>query len=248
MSLRREPATDVQKRSASRLMGAGRARNGNIMSDPARRYTPLDHLCMHLDRALRATSARPRSPARPSPAIAVAEPVPPLGDVERRHAAALMRVNHAGEVAAQALYHGQALGARRTDTRRTLERAAEEENDHLDWCGGRVAELGERTSRLGGLWYLGSFLLGAAAGAAGDRVSLGFLAETERQVVRHLDDHLERLPERDAKSRAILAAMRRDEAAHASSALAAGALPLPAPLRRAMRSLSRVMTTTAYWI
>ena len=159
-----------------------------------------------------------------------------------------MRVNHAGEVAAQALYHGQALGARRTDTRRTLERAAEEEEDHLDWCGERVVELGERTSRLGGLWYLGSFVLGAAAGAAGDRVSLGFLAETERQVVRHLDDHLDRLPERDAKSRAILTAMRRDEAAHASTALAAGAPPLPAPARRAMRSLSRIMTTAAYWI
>ena len=238
----------MQKRFASRLMRGREPRIGNIMNGTARRYTRLDHLCMHLDRALRATSARPRAPARPSPAASVADAVPPLGDAERRRAAALMRVNHAGEVAAQALYHGQALGARRDAVRRTLERAAAEENDHLAWCGERVVELGERTSRLGGVWYLGSFLLGAAAGAAGDRVSLGFLAETERQVVQHLEDHLDRLPERDAKSRAILSAMRRDEADHASAALAAGAPPVPAPVRRAMRSLSRIMTTTAYRI
>ena len=218
------------------------------MSDTVRRHTLLDRLCMGLDRALRATRPAARPPARPSPAASVADTVPPLVEAERRRSAALMRVNHAGEVAAQALYHGQALGARRSDIRRTLLRAAEEENDHLDWCGARVDELGSRTSRLGALWYLGSFLIGTAAGAAGDRVSLGFLAETERQVVRHLDDHLDRLPERDAKSRAILAAMRRDEAAHASVALAAGATLLPAPVRAAMRCLSRVMTSTAYRI
>ncbi len=218
------------------------------MSGTARRYTVLDQVCMELDRALRATRPAVRSPARPNPAAAVADPVPPLEDAERRRSAALMRVNHAGEVAAQALYHGQALGARSRDVRSTLLHAAEEENDHLDWCGARVEELGSRTSRLGGLWYLGSFLFGAVAGAAGDRVSLGFLAETERQVVAHLDDHLDRLPERDAKSRAILAVMRRDEAAHASAALASGATRLPAPVRAAMRCLSRVMTTTAYRI
>ena len=216
------------------------------MGDSVRRYSIMDRLCMELGRALRATRAGSRAPARPSPATSVPESVPPLEDMERRHSAALMRVNHAGEVAAQALYHGQALGARRSDIRDTLLRAAEEENDHLDWCGARVDELGERTSLFGGAWYLGSFLIGAAAGAAGDRVSLSFLAETERQVVRHLDGHLGRLPERDAKSRAILSVMRREEAAHASAALAAGASPLPAPLRTAMRGLSRVMTTTAY--
>ena len=216
------------------------------MSDTVRRHTILDQLFMALGQALRATHPAARSSARPSPAESVADPVPPLAEAERCRSAALMRVNHAGEVAAQALYHGQALGARRSDIRHTLLRAAEEENDHLDWCGARVDELGARTSRLGGLWYFGSFLLGAAAGAAGDRVSLGFLAETEKQVVQHLDDHLDRLPERDAKSRAILGTMRRDEAAHASAALAAGAVPLPAPVRATMRCLSRVMTSTAY--
>ena len=221
-------------------------RLGENMSDTVRRYTFLDRLCLELGRVLRATRPGVRSSARPSPAASVTDPAPPLEETERRRSAALMRVNHAGEVAAQALYHGQALGARRSEIRHTLLRAAEEENDHLDWCGGRVDELGARTSRLGGLWYFGSFLLGAAAGAAGDRVSLSFLAETERQVVQHLDDHLDRLPERDAKSRAILAAMRRDEAAHAGVALAAGAAPLPVPVRAAMHCLSRVMTSTAY--
>lgn len=219
---------------------------GKSMGGTVRRYTFLDQLFMALGQALRATHPAAGSPARPSPAESVADPVPALEDAELRHSAALMRVNHAGEVAAQALYHGQALGARRRDIQRTLLRAAEEENDHLDWCGARVEELGSRTSRLGGLWYLGSFLIGAAAGAAGDRVSLGFLAETERQVVRHLDDHLDRLPERDAKSHAILAAMRRDEAAHASVAFAAGATLPPAPVRAAMHCLSRIMTSTAY--
>ena len=218
------------------------------MGNTLRRYTCLDQLLVQLGRALNATRARTYSAMRSSPAESAADPIPPLREAERRHAAALMRVNHAGEVAAQALYHGQALGARRGDVRRTLECAAEEENDHLDWCGERVAELGARTSRFAGLWYFGSFVIGAAAGAAGDRVSLGFLAETERQVVQHLDDHLDRLPDRDAKSRAILEVMRREEAAHASTALAAGARPLPAPVRRAMRSFARVMTSTAYWI
>ena len=225
-----------------------KARNGDAMNHTARRYSRLDRLLIHLDRALRTTGARPRAPARPSPAASVAEPAPRLSDTERRRAGALMRVNHAGEVAAQALYHGQALCARRSGVRHSLQRAAEEENDHLDWCAERVDELGARVSRLGALWYLGSFVTGVVAGAAGDRVSLGFLAETEGQVLRHLDDHLERLPERDAKSRAVLAAMREEEAAHESAALAGGALPLPAPVGRAMRSLSRIMTSTAYWI
>lgn len=216
------------------------------MDDPIRRYRVLDRGLIHLDRAFGAIGTRPRQPARPNPAATVPEPWPRLDDAERRRAAALMRVNHAGEVAAQALYHGQSLAVRRAGLRQTLERAAAEENDHLDWCRERVNELGSRTSRLGALWYLGSFLIGAAAGAAGDRASLGFLAETERQVVRHLDDHLARLPERDAKSRAILAAMRRDEAAHATAAMAGGALPLPKPLRRVMHALSRIMTTTAW--
>lgn len=218
------------------------------MGDAMRRYRPLDHLLIEIGRGLRATRPAPRFPTRPSPAETVPDPIPPLVDEERRRSGALMRVNHAGEVAAQALYHGQALGARQEDVRRTLLRAAEEENDHLDWCAERVSELGARTSRLTGAWYLGSLAIGVAAGAAGDRISLGFLAETEGQVVRHLEDHLERLPERDAKSRAILEAMRREEAGHASTALAAGAPPLPYPVRRGMRSLARVMTFTAYRI
>ena len=231
---------------ASRLIAIEGSVCGNSMGTEFRRYSGVDRIMVHLGRALNTVRARPDSPRRLSPAEAVLDPDPPLADAERRHAAALMRVNHAGEVAAQALYQGQALGARRDHVRRTLERAAEEENDHLDWCAERVSELGARTSRLTAAWYLGSLAIGAAAGAAGDRVSLGFLAETERQVVRHLEDHLERLPDRDAKSRAILEAMRREEAGHASTALAAGASPLPYPVRRAMRSLARVMTFTAY--
>jgi 3-demethoxyubiquinol 3-hydroxylase len=159
-----------------------------------------------------------------------------------------MRVNHSGEVAAQALYQGQALTARLDQVRDKMTEAAQEENDHLAWTEARVRELGGHLSYLNPVWYLGSFLIGAAAGAAGDRWSLGFVAETEHQVVAHLDRHLARLPAQDARSRAILEQMRVDEARHATVALEAGAAALPEPVKRLMGLASQVMTRTAYWI
>jgi 3-demethoxyubiquinol 3-hydroxylase len=171
-----------------------------------------------------------------------------LADGERRTSAALMRVNHAGEIAAQALYHGQALVARSAATRDLLLKAAHEETDHLAWCETRLKELDSRPSLLNPLWYAGSFAIGAMAALLGDRTSLGFVVETERQVEGHLDQHLARLPPDDARSRVILETMRSDEIAHGMTAKAAGAAELPTPVRVLMRSTARVMTSTAYWI
>jgi len=173
---------------------------------------------------------------------------PALSDADRRKSAALMRVNHSGEVAAQALYHGQSLISRSEATRDMLLRAAREEADHLAWCETRLKELDSRPSLLNPLWYCGSFAIGALAAAAGDRTSLGFVVETERQVEGHLEEHLARLPADDARSRAILNVMRTDEIGHGATAKAAGASELPAPVRVLMRQVARVMTTTAYWI
>jgi ubiquinone biosynthesis monooxygenase Coq7 len=159
-----------------------------------------------------------------------------------------MRVNHAGEMAAQGLYHGQALVARDGEVRALLDQAAREESDHLAWCEQRLRELRDRPSLLDPFWYAGSFAIGVAAGLASDRVSLGFVAETERQVERHLDSHLERLPEADVRSRAILEAMRADEKAHGELARRAGGMDLPRPVQRAMQLASRVMTGTARWV
>lgn len=159
-----------------------------------------------------------------------------------------MRVNHAGEVAAQALYHGQALTARSDTTRNMLLHAAEEEEDHLAWCEQRLRELDSQPSRLNPLWYAGSFAIGALAGAFGDRTSLGFVAETEKQVEGHIDEHLRRIPADDARSRAILEQMRTDEISHGSHARSAGAIKLPSPVRALMRHTARIMTRTAYWI
>jgi ubiquinone biosynthesis monooxygenase Coq7 len=159
-----------------------------------------------------------------------------------------MRVNHAGEVAAQALYHGQALTTRDPQLRRVLEQSAREEDDHLHWCRQRLDELEGRTSLLDPFWYAGALTFGAVAGLAGDRVNLGFLAETEHQVVAHLSDHLSRLPPTDERSRAVLEQMRTDEAAHARTAEDRGAVDLPSPVKRAMRLASRVMTRTAYFV
>jgi 3-demethoxyubiquinol 3-hydroxylase len=159
-----------------------------------------------------------------------------------------MRVNHAGEVAAQGLYHGQALVARDPAIRNLLDKAAREEADHLAWCETRLSELGSRPSYLQPLWYMGSFAIGVVAGMASDRVSLGFVAETERQVEQHLDSHLEQLPGEDLRSRQILGAMRDDEQAHGQLATDSGAVTLPAPVRQLMRATARVMTTTARWI
>jgi ubiquinone biosynthesis monooxygenase Coq7 len=171
-----------------------------------------------------------------------------LADVARRTSAALMRVNHSGEIAAQALYHGQALVARSEATRELLLKSAREETDHLAWCETRLKELESRPSLLNPLWYAGSFAIGALTGLLGDRASLGFVVETERQVEGHLDEHLARLPPDDTRSRAILEAMRSDEIIHGATAKSAGGAELPSPVRSLMRSTARVMTGTAYWV
>ena len=199
-----------------------------------------------LDRALRAVFAPARA-ARPVPGTPPAGPSP-LTVAEQRESAALMRVNHAGELAAQALYHGQALMARSAAARSMLLAAAASEADHLAWCETRLTELGARASLLDPLWYAGSFAIGALAALAGDRVSLGFVVETERQVEGHLDEHLGRLPVGDDRSRAILETMRAEEIEHGATAAAAGGTALPAPVRALMRQTARVMTGTAYWL
>ena len=209
----------------------------------------LDPILGSLDRALRAVFAPPLATRpMPRPAGEASTPEAPLDDAERREAAGLMRVNHAGEVAAQALYHGQAAFAARPEVRDWLLQAAREEADHLAWCEQRLSELGSRPSLLGPLWYAGSFAIGAAAALAGDRTSLGFVSETERQVEGHIDSHLERLPAADARSRAVLQVMREDEAAHGAAARAAGGTELPPPVRQAMRATAKVMTTTSRWL
>ncbi len=175
-------------------------------------------------------------------------PDTPLSDPEKRHIAGLMRVNHAGEVAAQGLYRGHAVFSRSERTREFLQRTAHEEGDHLAWCEHRLAELGSHPSRLNPLWYLGSFAMGAAAGVFGDELCLAFVNETEAQVEGHLASHLERLPAGDARSRQILEQMKADEAGHAQAALSHGATDLPPPVPQLMRSVARLMTSTAYWI
>jgi len=182
---------------------------------------------------------------RPTPARGE---IPALSDSERRLSGALMRVNHVGEVCAQALYSAQALTTRNPALRRGFEQAALEETDHLAWTRQRLRELGTHASLLNPIWYAGAFGIGLVAGRAGDAVSLGFMAETERQVERHLAGHLDRLPEQDRASRAIVRQMKDDEAAHAASAERSGGLPLPAPVRWAMRAAAKVMTTTAHHV
>jgi ubiquinone biosynthesis monooxygenase Coq7 len=211
--------------------------------DP-RVLSPLDRLLELADAGLRASFARPPS-SRPTPGKPASTPVDPG---LRRLAAGLMRVNHAGEIAAQGLYHGQALTARLPDTRAALRKAAAEEGDHLAWCRDRLDELGSRPSLLNPLWYAGSVAIGALAGMAGDRMSLGFMAETERQVEGHLAGHLERLPADDTRSRTIVQQMQADEIAHGHAAIAAGATMLPEPVPKLMRLAARFMTGTAYWI
>lgn len=206
---------------------------------------PLDSVIGAADRALRSVFA-PARPSRPLPGPAGT--ATPLPEPERRSAAALMRVNHTGELAAQALYHGQAFLARSEDTRALLMEAARGEADHLAWCEMRLKELGARPSLLNPFFYAGSFAIGALAALAGDRASLGFVAETERQVEGHLDQHLARLPGSDVRSRAILQTMRAEEIAHGATATSAGGVPLPRPVRELMRRTAAVMTGTAYWI
>jgi ubiquinone biosynthesis monooxygenase Coq7 len=209
----------------------------------APRLTITDQLIREIDRGLR-TVAAANVAARPNPGAAAPDTVSDPGS--RRHAAGLMRVNHAGEVAAQALYHGQALTARNGQVRAALLDAACDETDHLAWCEERVRELDSRTSLLAPLWYAGSFAIGALAGLAGDRTSLGFVAETERQVIEHLESHLHALPSDDERSRRIVEQMQADEARHGAEAREAGARDLPRAIRELMRRTARVMTFTAY--
>ncbi len=175
-------------------------------------------------------------------------PEPDMSADDKRHSAALMRVNHTGEICAQALYQGQALTARDPSARGALELAAKQETEHLAWTANRIEELGGRTSRLNSFFYLGSFAIGGLTGMLGDKINLGFLAETERQVEGHLGRHLARLPNEDIRSRAILTRMKDDEAAHARTAQSLGGNELPAPIKQAMKLCSRIMTGTTYWI
>lgn len=216
---------------------------GNMHS---RHLTPLDKLLASVGNALRTVAAPAGRPARSSPAKDIADA--DLDAKQRAHAAGLMRVNHAGEVAAQALYQGHASVARDKTIKDQMQRAADEEFDHLAWCEQRIRELGYEPSRLGPFWYAGAFVVGAGSGLLGDKWSLGFIAETEQQVCDHLESHLQRLPENDAKSRAIVKQMRDEEAEHGENAISAGAAQLPRPIARLMQATAKIMTKTAYWV
>lgn len=210
-----------------------------------RQFTGVDKLIHSFDQALRslvpgATAAHRENPANiEETQLAVSE---------ARHVAGLMRINHSGEVCAQALYHGQALTAKLPNVRREMEQAAIEEQDHLAWCEDRLKELDSHTSLLNPVWYGLSFGMGALAGIAGDKYSLGFVAETERQVSLHLEDHIRQLPEQDDRSRKILVQMNEDELHHRDTALNAGGVDLPTPVRIAMTGISKLMTKTSYYI
>jgi 3-demethoxyubiquinol 3-hydroxylase len=205
----------------------------------------IDSLIIGFDRALRTLCARATS-VRPLPGSDLRDTG--LNEGDKRNSAALMRVNHAGEICAQALYHGQAMTARNRDVQQALEQAAAQETEHLAWTEQRIDELGGRVSVLNPLLYAGSFAIGAASGLLGDKWNLGFLAETERQVEGHLDEHLGRLPQDDRKSRAIVEQMKEDEAEHTRTALSHGGAELPLPARRMMRAVSRLMTGSTYWV
>jgi ubiquinone biosynthesis monooxygenase Coq7 len=209
-----------------------------------RQYSPLDQVLLQADRALRTLLPFSGQPSRPSPALLT--PAQSLSDEDSRHVAGLMRINHTGEVCAQALYQGQALTAKLPNVRKAMEHSAEEEVDHLAWCEQRIHQLGSHTSVFNPLFYGLSFGMGAVAGLISDRVSLGFVAATEDQVCKHLDDHLVKIPAEDAKSRAILEQMRRDEQQHADAAIDAGGFRFPRPVTFGMSVLAKVMTKSTY--
>lgn len=211
-----------------------------------RQYSPADRLLMQADAALRTLLPFSGQPARPSPAVLKNETE--LSESETRHVAGLMRINHTGEVCAQALYQGQALTARLPQVRQAMEQAADEEIDHLAWCEQRIRQLGSHISVLNPLFYGLSFGIGASAGLISDRISLGFVAATEDQVCKHLDEHLGQLPAGDEKSRAILEQMREDEEQHSTAAIEAGGLRFPAPIKFGMSVVSKVMTKATYRI
>ena len=209
-----------------------------------RNYSPIDRIIAAIDEGLRVSTGEAPEPFRNNPAGEL--PAPNLEEADRAHVAGLMRINHTGEVCAQALYAGQAATARDDATREAMQQAADEEIDHLSWCEDRLKELDSRPSLLNPLWYAGSFAIGAVAGIAGDAWSLGFVKETENQVEAHLEDHLRKLPESDGRSQAILDQMRVDEAKHAEMAEHAGARDLPEPVRKAMGFAAGVMKAVAY--
>ena len=209
-------------------------------------YTPADRLILGVDQALRTLFGRPQVTERPDPANDF--PEAELSEHERDVTGRLMRINHTGEVCAQALYQGQALTAKLPEVRKNMERAAQEENDHLDWCESRLQALDNRKSLLNPFWYAGSFMIGAAAGLAGDKWSLGFVAETEHQVEDHLESHLQRLPSQDQKSRAVLEQMKEDEIHHATVALEAGGAELPGPIKLGMKLTAKLMTKSVYYL
>ncbi len=211
-----------------------------------RQLSPLDKILVGANNALRTIATPAGRPTRSNPAEKLSDI--DLDDRQKAHAAGLMRVNHAGEVAAQALYQGHATVARDKNIEKQMKRAADEEFDHLAWCEQRIHELGQKPSRLSPLWYAGAYAIGAASGILGDKWSLGFIAETERQVCSHLDSHLHQLPKDDAKSRAIVKQMRDEEEEHGENAVGAGAAELPRPIIRLMRATAKVMTKTAYWV
>ena len=210
-----------------------------------RTLSPIDRFFGAADNFLRSVSTTPPS-SRPYPAKGIAEAN--LSDAEKKLAAALMRVNHSGEIAAQALYQGQALTAKTLEMAKLLHEAAVEEADHLNWTAKRIEALGSRTSILAPFWYIGAFTIGAVAGRLGDRISLGFLAETERQVEQHLMEHMQRLPAADEASRAVVDQMKADETKHMNTALDHGGTDLPRPIQMAMRASGKIMTTVAHYL
>lgn len=209
-----------------------------------RHYTLADKFCLGLDSALRALQGNVKTSAAPYPARDCTDNE--LSESQRKHSAGLMRVNHAGEICAQALYLGQAAVSRSKEVQEKMQQAAIEEGDHLHWCQTRLDELGSHTSYLNPLWYAGSFGIGVVAGMVGDEWSLGFVAETETQVIKHLENHLQLLPEQDARSYEILKTMEQDEAKHRDEAIAAGARELPGVVKFIMGLVSKVMVKTAY--
>ena len=211
-----------------------------------RTLSQLDKLLVSANNALRTVAAPAGKTLRPNPSLNIDDGQ--LDEKQRARAAGLMRVNHAGEVAAQALYQGHATVARDKDIEEQMKQAAEEEFDHLAWCEQRLQELGSAPSRLSPLWYAGAYAMGAASGTVGDKWSLGFIAETEKQVCAHLEGHLEKLPQNDARSRAIVEQMRDEEAEHGANATEAGAAELPQPVVQLMRVTAKIMTKAAYWI
>ncbi len=217
------------------------------MKSQTRQYSLLDKVCIELDKGLRTVFAQSRQHERARPDSNL-DNFQILSSKETKFAGRLMRINHCGEVCAQALYQGQALTAHNASTKEKMHQAAEEENDHLAWCEARLEELNTNTSLLNPFFYTGSLVMGAVAGAIGDKWSLGFVQETENQVEAHLGNHLQRLPENDGKSRVILRQMQEDEIKHANMAQEAGAADLPQPIKTAMRFMSQLMTKTTFYL